>query len=283
MTRPLSHWISYRILLPGAITLATLTAGAQKEPSPAAPQAAALPVFDVAAIHPHEPLPHEGSSIDDTNGRFITINVTLRSIMQWAFDVPQSRIVGGPSWIHSDRWDIEAKADDALDMQKTFDPPAALLQKRQMVQSLLKNRFGLTYHYATRVLPVYVLVVAKDGPKFLSTKANGTTINRARDHIGVQGGDDTVAILAEQLAETLGRVVLDKTGIEGRYNIHLTWTPDDRAAPPAGGSAGASAEPVSSGPSIFTALQEQLGLKLDAQRAPVQVLVIDHVELASAN
>ena len=98
----------------------------------------------------------------------------------------------------------------------------------------------------------------------------------------MEGGDNTVALLAEQLAEALGRPVVDKTGIQGRYKLALEWTPDDRTAPPGGDSASGSPAP-DSGPSIFTALEEQLGLKLESQKGPVQVLVVDHVELPTEN
>jgi uncharacterized protein (TIGR03435 family) len=255
--------------------------GACPAQSPAAAQAnsapSAAPEFDVAAIHPHTPAPHERSHIMDSNGRFATVNVDLKTIIQWAYDLPQSRIVGGPSWLGSARWDIEAKADNALDTQKSYDPEAARLEKRRMVKALLADRFHLAVHQETRELPIYDLVVAKSGAKFLATKADGSKFDRWNGHMEIQGGDNTVAVLAEELAETLGRVVVDNTGITGRYKIALTWTPDDRVAPPSGASAD------DAGPSIFTALQEQLGLKLESDKGPVQVLVIHNAEMASEN
>jgi uncharacterized protein (TIGR03435 family) len=237
----------------------------------------AVPAFDVAAIHEHNPAPHERSHIIDSNGRFTTVNVDLKAIIQWAFDLPESRIVGGPSWLWSARWDIEARADNALDMQKTYDAAAARQQKRQMVQALLADRFHLAVHQETRELPIYALMVAKGGPKFLGTKADGSKFDRWNGRIEIQGGDNTVAVLAEELAETLGRVVVDKTGIEGRYKIALTWTPDDGAVP------ASSATASDQGPSVFTALQEQLGLKLESEKGPVQVLVIDGAAMPSEN
>jgi uncharacterized protein (TIGR03435 family) len=237
----------------------------------------AAPAFDVAAIHEYNPAPHERSHISDSNGRFTTVNVDLKAIIQWAFDLPESRIVGGPSWLGSARWDIEARADNALDMQKTYDAAAARQQKRQMVQALLADRFHLAVHQETRELPIYALVVAKGGPKFLDTKADGSKFDRWNGRIEIQGGDNTVAVLAGELAETLGRVVVDKTGIEGRYKIALTWTPDDGAAP------ASSATANDQGPSVFTALQEQLGLKLESEKGPVQVLVIDGAAMPSEN
>jgi len=249
--------------------------------SPAAahadPASSAPPAFDVAAIHPHTPAPHERSHIIDSDGRFTTINVDLKAIIQWAYDLPQSRIFGGPSWLGSARWDIEAKADNALDMQKDYDHTAARQQKREMVQALLADRFHLAVHRETRELPIYELVVAKGGPKFTTAQADGTTVNSGRGHIQIEGGNNTADVLAEQLAEALGRVVVNRSGITGRYKVELTWTPDDRVAPASGEDAGGS------GPSIFTALEEQLGLRLESGKAPVEVLVIDNAELASAN
>lgn len=238
----------------------------------AAPTPLPTPIFDVAAIRLHQPLPHEHSSIYDTNGRFITANVSLKAIVQWAFDIPASRIVGGPAWLDSARFDIKAEAENALDTARTYDSSAAKLEKQRMVQALLADRFKLTTHPETRELPIYALVAAKGGPKFLATQVSGTSITRGRDHIQAEGGDNTLTILAEQLAETLDRVVVDKTGIQGRYSLTLKWTPDD-AAP----------TPDSSESSIFTAMEEQLGLKIVSQKGPVQVLVIDHVEMPTEN
>ncbi|MGA8090312.1 MAG: TIGR03435 family protein [Terracidiphilus sp.] len=253
------------------------TLAAQQQPVGKSLAPAALSAFDVASIHPHQPLPHERSHILNSNGRFATLNVSLKAIIQWAFDIPEGRIIGGPSWLGSSRWDIEAKAENAIDMQKAYSPAEAKLEKRRMVQSLLVERFMLATHTETRELPIYALVVAKGGPKFLSSQASGTMVDHGNGNIRIQGGDDTVALLAEELAEALGRVVVDKTGMEGRYKLVLTWTPDDRVTTSSSSSA------FDSGPSIFTALQEQLGLKLEPQKGPVEVLVIDRAEVPSAN
>jgi uncharacterized protein (TIGR03435 family) len=146
-----------------------------------------------------------------------------------------------------------------------------------MVQALLADRFQLKTHQETRQLPIYTLVVAKDGPKFKPSKINGTTDDTGRTRLHVAGSDDTISILARELARTLGRVVVNQTGLTGRYDLRLQWTPDD--APPPNG---APLDP-SEAPGIFTAIQEQLGLKLESGRGPVPVIVIDSVEMPSAN
>jgi uncharacterized protein (TIGR03435 family) len=277
-----SNLFRYRFAPVFRIAPAALIAVACIHPQIAfAQNATPAPQFDVAAIHPHNPEPHERSHIVSENGRFTTINVDLKSIIQWAYDLPESRIVGDPSWLGSARWNIEAKSDNALETQKDSDPAAAREQKRRMVQALLAERFHLAMHKETRELPIYELVVAKGGAKFLDTKAEGSKFDRWSGRIELQGGDNTVAVLAEQLAETLGRVVVDKTGITGRYKIALTWTPDDRASAPS--STSTSTADGESGPSIFTALEEQLGLKLTSAKGPVEVLVVDSAATPSEN
>jgi uncharacterized protein (TIGR03435 family) len=260
----------------------------------AAPQAAhtslADPVFEVAAIHQNVADQSGRSHIvsSTADGHFLTINASLQSIVRWAFDMPETRILGGPAWMSSTKFDIDAKGDASVDAQLhglSSDDSRAV--KRRMVQGLLADRFKLVTHRETRELPIYALVVAKGGAKLGATQANGTTINARRGQIEVQGSN-SVALLAEELSKIVGRVVVDKTGIEGRYNIVLKWTPDDSAgsgfnAPPAFNATASAAPAADSGPSIFTAIQEQLGLKLDAEKGPVEVLVIDHIEMPSEN
>jgi uncharacterized protein (TIGR03435 family) len=255
-------------------------------PIPASTPAAA-PLFDVAAIHIHLPEPHEHSSIwsSPNDGEFRTANVTLKLLLQFAFTLPEAQILGGPNWVNSTRFDINAKSNSAVDAQMHgLTNDVASLQKQRMIQALLADRFRLAAHLETRELPTYALVAARGGPTFLQSKADGTSINAGNGKIKVEGGIDTVELLAEQLATQVGRPVVDKTGITGKYQLSLNWTPDEPAASPLNGSAGSTpAPPYDSGPSIFTALQEQLGLKLEPQKGPVQVLVIDHVELPTEN
>jgi uncharacterized protein (TIGR03435 family) len=247
---------------------------------------AAAPVFEVAAIREnqsdHTARSHIISSPND--GRFTAINVPLKMLIQFAFGIPDSRILDGPGWIDATKFDIDAKADSAVDDQmRTLSSIQGKAQKRLMLQALLADRFKLRVHAEDRELPMYALVVARNGPKFLDSKANGTTIDGGNGRIQVQGGDNSVSLLAEQLADSLGRPVNDQTGIKGRYSITLQWAPDDDAAPKSGGTEDNSATLDSPGPSLFTAIQEQLGLKLEPRKGPVQVLIVDHIERPSAN
>jgi uncharacterized protein (TIGR03435 family) len=121
-------------------------------------------------------------------------------------------------------------------------------------------------------------VVAKGGPKFKPSEASGTTIDTGRSRIHVQGSDNTITLLARELAQSLGRVVLDNTGIDGRYDLTLSWTPDDGPPPMLNGAPDPNAPPE-----MFTAIQEQLGLKLESTKGPVPVIVVDHAAMPSVN
>ena len=260
----------------------TGAAGSLASPHAAAPVSA--PVFDVAAIHRNvaDQTGHSHIVSSPFDGNFKTVNVSLKALIRWAFEMPETRILGGPAWMETAKFDIDAKADSSVDAgMQALSSDAGRQQKERMVQALLADRFKLLSHTETRELPIYVLVVAKGGPRFGAIQSNGTTVNSGNGRIAVQGSN-SVALLAEQLAKVVGRVVVDRTGIEGRYDLKLKWTPDDGATAWFNGTGGASAA-ADSGPSIFTALQEQLGLKLESQKGPVQVLAIDHVEMPSEN
>ncbi|MDP9051940.1 MAG: TIGR03435 family protein, partial [Acidobacteriota bacterium] len=151
-------------------------------------------------------------------------------------------------------------------------------QKKLMTQALLADRFQLKAHQETRELPVFNLVIAKGGPKFKASDKNGTSIDSGNTRIHVQGSDNTIDLLVRALAQALGRVVVDKTGIDARYDLTLRWTPDNVPAPMLNG-----APDPNPAPNIFTAIQEQLGLKLEPAKGAVPVLVIDRVEMPSEN
>ena len=232
----------------------------------------------MAAIHQHIPEPHEHNSIwsSSSDSHFKAENVSLIGLIHWAYEMPETRILNAPGWASSTYFNIDASSDASVDAKIAhLAPDAGKLQKETMVRALLADRFKLVTHTETRELPVYELVVARGTPKLGDDKSNGTTINHGRDHIEVQASN-SVAVLAEELAKEVGRPVVDKTGISGRYNLKVRWTPDVDAA-----SAGSSAPDAP--PSIFTALEEQLGLKLRPGKGPVEVLVVDHAEMPSEN
>jgi uncharacterized protein (TIGR03435 family) len=249
------------------------------------------PSFEVATIRTSSApsgRPSIGPKADD---RFITKNATVKALIEFAYTTDSVRqILGLSSWMNSERYDIDAKVSDSEVAAMLKLPPIKRMDPyRLMQQSLLANRFNLKVHFETRELPIYALVVAKGGPKMRSTEmnqANPLEPLKPRSLRMTGPGDAvgtgvTTAMLAELLEHQpeLGngneRTVADRTNLVGLYDWTLRWTPwhDLAGEPP----------PDSSGPSLFTALQEQLGLKLESTTAQVEVVVIDHIERPSAN
>lgn len=241
------------------------------------------PQFEVATVRPNNSGESNSSIRIQPGGRLTATNQTLRNLIRNAFNVQPYQMVGGPDWIESDRYDIVAKvADTDLDAKGNVPGPQFMLR----LQSLLEDRFKMVTRWDTRELPVYALVVAtpgKLGPKLKPHAGNcdrareggppppgsppmncGTRTNMTPTAGKVSGSGITMQTFARNLAGGTGRNVVDKTGLTGSYDLELEFTPDQ--------------SPDTSGPSLFTAMQEQLGLKLDAQRAPVEVLVIDRLE-----
>ena len=270
-------WLSPLIL---SLAASGSTAPAQARPDQ--PQAASPsgPVFDVAAIHLHEPQPHEHNSIFSSpfDGHFRAENISVMTLIHWAYETPEARILGAPGWANTAHFNIDATADPSVDQQlRNLTSDAGRQQKEKMVRALLADRFHLVLRTETRELPIYSLVVARGGAKLGPVQSDDTSISTSNGRIAVQSSN-SVALLAEELSKVAGRDVVDNTGIAGRYDIKIRWTPDDASQPQLPNGA-----PVDSGPSLFTALEEQLGLKLEPAKGPVQVLVIDHIEIPSDN
>lgn len=225
------------------------------------------PGFEVATIKPAAPSSDGHTHINYPPGdRFSAINITALALMQWAYNMPQKQILDGPPWLSSTRFDIQAEglpSDQIKSLGSNQD------RKRLMVQALFADRFHLKFHQETRPLPAYDLILAKGGSKLPISQGNDNGIGIGSTHFN--GKDLTAATIAEELSQITGRIVVDKTKLPDRYDLKLQWTPDDAPATD------------SSAPSLFTAIQEQLGLKLEPVKEAVPVLVIDHVELPTAN
>jgi uncharacterized protein (TIGR03435 family) len=229
--------------------------------------------FEVASIKAAKPGGNGTSLLTNPAGQFTAENATLRTIITFAFGVRGFQLSGGPSWLDSDRFDIVAKPEAGSN-------PAQL---RQMVQSLLADRFKLKFHRETKEMQVVALEVGKNGPKLKPTKPED---DAARPNRGFQGGAGELTALgadmtslATRLSAIVGRPVIDRTALTGRFDFTLQWTPDSPAHMKSPDEPVANSE---QGPSIFTAVQ-QLGLKLENQKAPVEIIVIDAVEKPSAN
>ena len=213
-------------------------------------------------------------------------NGTVQMLIHAAYGVEDNQISGEPSWLNSDRYDIEAKMDSAtVEALHKLNEDQGRLERQRMLQALLADRFKLAIHRETKELAVYALVVAKNGPKLQEARPGDTYPNGIKGPDGVAragfmrmgrgeltGQGLPMSSLVRLLTQQLGRTVADKTDLTGKYDFTLKWTPDENEGamlkrPDTGQPGAVSAPPTdSSGPSIFTALQEQLGLSWTRRR-----------------
>lgn len=245
-------------------------------------QQAERPSFEVASIKPGDPNERRVSLFIQPGGKLSTTNASLQMMIGFAYDVRNHQIAGGPNWLDSAKFNVEAKAPSS---SIEIPPgPEGAVQLRLMLQSLLAERFKLVVHRETRQQQVYDLVIDKGGTKMKdSNVAPGQ-----QQGIGGRPGEITgtaapVPLLVNFLSQQLGRSVIDKTSLTGKYDFTLKWMPDPGTA--AGPRAGDDVAPPvdTSGPSIFTAVQTDLGLKLQSAKGPVEMLVIDSAEKPDAN
>jgi bla regulator protein BlaR1 len=242
------------------------------------------PAFEVASIKPAEPGARGMGVQRQAGGRVNMKNVTLRLLITMAWDIRDHQLIGAPGWFDNEHFDIVAKPE--TEIPKTPEGNGKLML---MVQALVVERFGLVFHRETKDLPIYALVVAKNGPK-LAASEPGTQNSMMMGRGKLEGKNMNLSALAKILTNPLGRTVVDRTGLTGDYNFTVEWTPDvNEAIVPKGAPKGMPAEAPKDtilppdGPSLFTALQEQLGLKLESRKGPVEMFVIDRAERPSAN
>jgi uncharacterized protein (TIGR03435 family) len=265
-----------------AQTSTSAPTGAVSGPGAVVPAAA----FEVSVVKVSKS-GNEGSDSDFENGRFTATNCSVKTLIEFeGYGIPESRILGGPKWIGTEKFDIEAKMEGgAVSRLHALPNEERRKQTRTMFQRLLADRFKLAAHWETRELPIYALVVARKGPSFQTTKKpdgqSGTSNNNGKFAARGLTMEQLADALTRELSRDLGRPVIDKTGVAGRYDFDLNWTPERDAVAVNERSNGSVAP--DSGPSIFTAMQEQMGLKLESRKGPVQVLVIDHVEMPAEN
>jgi len=281
--------IAYRsgILLGAFVSLSFCGPQVMGQSSAAAATAATsakLPAFDVIVVKPNSS--GEKPSIDFDGGSFSATDISVKMLVLFAYDLKDDQLFGIPKWANEQRFDMKAKvldADPAVLQHLTND------EKREIEQTILTERFGLVFHRETKVLPVYALMVDKNGPKFQPSKieagqkgANGLSAGslHTNNHDGNADMASTavpISSLVNVLSRQTERIVVDQTGLTGRYDLNLTWSRDDVAA-----VAGTTATEQNS-PSILTAIQEQLGLRLRPAKLPVGTFVVDHVVLPSGN
>jgi uncharacterized protein (TIGR03435 family) len=218
--------------------------------------------FEVASIRPSN-ANSNSSGVNTGNGRLTANNVTLKRCIMGAYGVGPNQVLGGPDWLDADRFDIAAKADD----------PVGDRNLMTMLQTLLAERFRLALHREEKAIEAYVLEPAKNGPKLEKGDGKGAKTSNGRGDI--VAANATMERFAEILSRQMDLPVINHTGLEGVFNLKLKWTPESATV--------AKPTDASEGLSIFTAIQEQLGLRLHTQKVPVEVLVIDHVEKPSEN
>ena len=235
--------------------------------------------FEVASIRPSQP-GERGSSTHTGNDGIRTRNATVLQLIELAYDVQEYQVAGGPGWVRSDGYNITAKYDYEAEKDATSEQRDQLLRARG--RNLLADRFQLKLREETKDLPAYVLVQTKSGHKFKISEqtSGGTNTNRNNGSGKIIATALTLDSYARRLSNILGKPVLNETGLDGKYDLTLEWASDDSLS--AGTGAGAAAS-TPAGVSIFTALQEQLGLKLESRKGPVQILVIENVERPSEN
>lgn len=237
----------------------------------------ANPVFEVATIKPTKP-GTQGRAFRISGHQFSTINTSVSDLIIEAYGLHARQITGGPSWMESDKYDLLAQPD--IDGQ--LNPQ----QLKIMIQKLLADRFKLTFHRDKKELSVYAIVVGKTGPKLTKSESTGAFPGLFFRGLGnLPARNATMAEFAAVMqAAVLDRPVVDQTGLTGRYDFLLTWTPDQSQFVGLGATVPPPpADNADAPPDLFTAFQQELGLRLESTKAPVEVLVIDHVEKPSEN
>jgi uncharacterized protein (TIGR03435 family) len=243
-------------------------------PQPAANMAAdADPAYEVVTIKPSDP--NDGQRGFQTRGRRVkAVNETMNDLISFSYGIHAKQIAGGPPWFATDRYYIEGVPDAAGEPN--------LKQFRSLMQKLLADRFNLKVHNEQRELSVYALTVGKGGPKM--TKSLGNPDGPPDDNFSrsawMRETNTTMFEFTKSLQYVLDKPVVDQTGLTGRWDFRVQWTPDESQfggmVPPSPGNPNAP-------PGLFTAIQEQIGLKLELVKAMAEVLVVDHVERSSAN
>lgn len=255
--------------------------------------------FDVASIKPTKLGPQDGWGFHYLNDGILAKNVSFLMLIQDAYGIYEhDRILGIPNWLNSERYNVEAKLDsNTADELQKLTKEQRKLAWQHMLQALLADRIKLTVHSETRELPLFSLVIARSGLKLQESKPNPADPNATNHPVfgGTVRSEGTIRTgkwiassdLASWLSGEMGRTVLDKTGLTGRYEFSLQYTreQDQLQSPPAETTEGLSGSTRSDStfPPLLTAIQQQLGLKLESAKGPVEIIVIDHVERPSGN
>jgi uncharacterized protein (TIGR03435 family) len=253
------------------IVLASVNSTQSRAQSEGDNATAVAPLYKAISVKPTKFGIHADRNTKISPDEVTVANETAQELIQGAYDIKGDQIVGAPGWLNSQRYDIDAKVDTSAEGEGTLASGALQERSERMLQALLSNRFKLAVHRQTRMIPVYELVIAGDGAKLRESIPADADSAAPRviqvDSGRIMGREVPAATLARMLSDQLGRPVLDKTGLSNHYDITLQWQANSELP----------------GPAISAALQEQLGLKLVPQLMPKEFLVIDYVEMPSAD
>ncbi|AFL90533.1 Protein of unknown function (DUF3738) [Terriglobus roseus DSM 18391] len=237
------------------------------------------PTFEIATVKPSDPNT-QGKGIRVTGRRFFTINTTLAEVIAFAYDVQQKQIVGAPAWVSTDKFDLNATPD--------VEGQPNDVQLKNMIKKLVADRFALKFHPDKHEMAAYVLSAGPGVPKLERNTSGGTLPGLFFTGVGkLRVTNATMTDFTSMIQNSVfDRPVVNKTGLEGRWDFVLKWTPDETQFPGAPASMRSPPPPtdgVELPPTIYKAVQEQLGLKLDSTKTKVDVMVLDHVEKPSEN
>ncbi len=248
-------------------------------PPPVRMAANANPAFEVATIKPSDPA-RPGQIITLRGAEVITTNVTVHDLINLAYWLHPHQVSGGAAWTESEKFDMAGKPD--VPGQPNVD------QMKTMIQKLLADRFQLKFHFEKRELPVYAVRIAKAGAKIVKSQDDpkglpGFYFGRTAAGTTVTFRNSPLSQVTAVLQNTLDKPVVDQSGLSEKYDFTLTFTPDAAQAALIGGPSTSPADNPDAAPDVFAAFQQQLGLKLESTKAPVDVMVIDKVEKPSEN
>ncbi|HWF07373.1 MAG TPA: TIGR03435 family protein [Bryobacteraceae bacterium] len=214
------------------------------------------PAFEVASIKPYRPGDPTGVRVDGAH--FSSSGIPLRNLIYSSYGVSNWRIFGGPAWL-----------DEAYDIQATLPPNTAPAQLNEMMRMLLAERFGLAIHRETREISVYALVAGKNPPKLKTSSADRLSVKAGRGRLELHRVSTEIFVTYLWSSRATDRPVIDATGLKGFFDIDFDWDPAN--------------DPAKSGQSVFTSIQEELGLWLESRRSPFECIMIDRIERPSAN
>jgi bla regulator protein blaR1 len=249
-------------------------------PAPPKPMTATDPSFDVATIKLTPPdQPGKLFTVTPGGRQVLTKGTTMNDLVAFAYGMQPKQLINAPDWFDKDKFDITGQPD----AEGVPNPE----QMKTMLRKLLVSRFQLTFHKDTRVLSVYEIVVGKDGQKLTPTAMQGNLPGlffRSINPADLMVRNATLADFAGLMqSAVLDKPVVDHTGISGRYDFELKWTPDQGQFETFGGIKAPATENADAPPDLFTAIQQQLGLKINSTKGPTEVMVIDKVEKPSPN